>query len=230
MTKLEIFISKVILFAGSARGKFNSITTIIGSLSSLTTTIKTSIVNSINEVNANFANYIQTSQKGSANGVAETDGNNKVLAIHLPSYMDDVLDGEYISSTTFNDPEGNPYTLESGKIYVDTVTNKTYRYTGTILAVISDTIALGETSSTAYRGDRGKTAYDHSLVSSGNPHGVTKANVGLGSVENYPISTLAQNQTATTKVAYTTPGGVTEQLDYSVGDSDPNSEFLTGLN
>jgi hypothetical protein len=36
---------------------------------------------------------------------------------------------------------------------------------------------LGETSSTAYRGDRGKTAYDHSQTS-GNPHGTTAAQVG----------------------------------------------------
>lgn len=39
-------------------------------------------------------------------------------------------------------------------------------------------LALGETSSTAYRGDRGKTAYDHSQVTSGNPHGTTAADVG----------------------------------------------------
>ncbi len=39
-------------------------------------------------------------------------------------------------------------------------------------------LALGETSSTAYRGDRGKTAYDHSQVVTGNPHGTTAADVG----------------------------------------------------
>jgi hypothetical protein len=44
-------------------------------------------------------------------------------------------------------------------------------------------IALGETSSTAYRGDRGKAAYDHSLLTT-NPHGVTKAQVGLSNVDN----------------------------------------------
>lgn len=36
-------------------------------------------------------------------------------------------------------------------------------------------VALGETSGTAYRGDRGKTAYDHSQVTAANPHGVTAA-------------------------------------------------------
>lgn len=42
-------------------------------------------------------------------------------------------------------------------------------------------VALGETSTTAYRGDRGKTAYDHSQVT-GNPHGTTAADVGAAEV------------------------------------------------
>jgi hypothetical protein len=42
-------------------------------------------------------------------------------------------------------------------------------------------LELGETSTTAYRGDRGKTAYDHSQAA-GNPHGTTKSDVGLGNV------------------------------------------------
>jgi hypothetical protein len=38
-------------------------------------------------------------------------------------------------------------------------------------------LALGETSATAYRGDRGKIAYNHSQTT-GNPHGTTAADVG----------------------------------------------------
>lgn len=34
-------------------------------------------------------------------------------------------------------------------------------------------LTLGETSTTAYRGDRGKIAYDHSQIDAANPHGVT---------------------------------------------------------
>ena len=59
------------------------------------------------------------------------------------------------------------------KIYVDTTSNKTYRWSGSAFAEISASLALGENSSTAYRGDRGKIAYDHSQITSGNPHGVT---------------------------------------------------------
>jgi hypothetical protein len=75
-------------------------------------------------------------------------------------------------------------TPESGKIYVDLVSNKTYRWGGTVYAEIPESLALGETSSTAYRGDRGKIAYDHSQLTSGNPHHVTKSDVGLGNVDN----------------------------------------------
>lgn len=58
-------------------------------------------------------------------------------------------------------------------------------------------VSLGETSTTAYRGDRGKVAYDHSQLVSGNPHDVNKADVGLGSVDNTsdaakPVSTATQ--------------------------------------
>lgn len=55
---------------------------------------------------------------------------------------------------------------------------------------------IGETSTTAYRGDRGKIAYDHSQ-STGNPHGLSKADIGLSNVDNTsdndkPISTAQQ--------------------------------------
>ena len=56
-------------------------------------------------------------------------------------------------------------------------------------------LTLGETSSTAYRGDRGKTAYDHSQIVSGNPHGTTKSDVGLSNVPN--VSTNDQEPTFT---------------------------------
>jgi len=42
---------------------------------------------------------------------------------------------------------------------------------------ITDALVLGETSVTAYRGDRGKTAYDHTFLTN-NPHSVTAAQVG----------------------------------------------------
>lgn len=78
----------------------------------------------------------------------------KVPSSQLPSFVDDVL--EYATVSKF------PTTGESGKIYVATSTNKTYRWSGSAYVEVAGGIALGETASTAYRGDRGKTAYDHS--------------------------------------------------------------------
>ena len=112
----------------------------------------------------------------------------KIPASQLPAYVDDVL--EFANLASF------PATGESGKIYIAIDTNITYRWTGTGYAEISASLALGETSSTAYRGDRGKIAYDHSQTI-GNPHGTTKSDIGLGNVDNTsdlnkPISTATQ--------------------------------------
>ena len=130
---------------------------------------------------------IPISQKGVANGVAELDANGLVPSSQLPSYVDDVL--EYDTKTGF------PTNGESGKIYIATDTNLQYRWTGTQYIEISSSLALGETSSTAYRGDRGKIAYDHSQKTSGNPHNVTKSDVGLSNVPN--VSTNNQTPTFT---------------------------------
>ena len=115
---------------------------------------------------------------GQPDGVASLDETGRVPSGQLPSYVDDVLEGTLTNETTFNNPAtGKPYTPESGKIYLDTTTNKEYRWSGSKYAIISESLALGETSSTAYRGDRGKAAYDHSQIKSGNPHGTTFASL-----------------------------------------------------
>ena len=112
---------------------------------------------------------IPASQKGAESGVAELDSSGKVPSAQLPSYVDDVV--EFASRDSF------PATGEDGKIYIAEDTNLTYRWSGTQYVEISPSLALGETSSTAYRGDRGKTAYDHSQTT-GNPHNTTAADVG----------------------------------------------------
>lgn len=131
---------------------------------------------------------IPLSQKGVAGGVATLDDGGKVPAAQLPSFVDDIL--EYDSLSDF------PEEGENGKIYVATDTNRQYRWSGTQYIEISKSLALGETSSTAYRGDRGKAAYDH-ISNKSNPHGVTKSQVGLGNVDNTsdankPVSTAQQ--------------------------------------
>lgn len=104
------------------------------------------------------------SKKGVANGIAELDGNGKVPAAQLPSFMDDVLDG-YLYNGKFYAEQAHTteLTAEGGKIYIDKETNKQYRWSGSAYAEISSSLALGETSASAYRGDRGKVAYEHAM-------------------------------------------------------------------
>ena len=104
-------------------------------------------------INTALGLKLDASQKGANGGVAELDNTGKVPSSQLPSYVDDVL--EYSSTSAF------PATGETGKIYVALDTNKTYRWGGSAYTEISESLALGETSSTAFRGDHGKTAYDH---------------------------------------------------------------------
>jgi len=96
------------------------------------------------------------------------DANGLVPTSQLPAYVDDVL--EYATYADF------PAEGVAGKIYVDLSTNLTYRWGGTTYVEISPSLALGETSSTAYRGDYGKTAYTHAT----DPNRLTTAkDVGL---------------------------------------------------
>lgn len=103
----------------------------------------TTITNSLNA-------FIST--KGQPSGLAELDSTGKVPAAQLPSYVDDVL--EFSTKAQF------PQIGETGKIYVSKDTNLTYRWTGTQYLEISQSLALGETPSTAYSGDKGKVNRD----------------------------------------------------------------------
>ena len=90
--------------------------------------------------------------KGKANGLASLDDSGKVPSTQLPSYVDVILE--------FDQLDQLPKPGESGKIYVVTSTNLQYRWSGTDYVEISKSLALGETSSTAYPGDKGKTTTD----------------------------------------------------------------------
>lgn len=106
--------------------------------------------------------------------------NGLVPASQLPAYVDDVL--EYANLASF------PTIGANGKIYMAIDTNKTYRWTGSTYAPLDEGVVLGETSSTAGRGDWVKAVYDWfvanatSLVShlsnTSNPHNVTASQVG----------------------------------------------------
>lgn len=90
--------------------------------------------------------------KGKANGLASLDNGGRVPSSQLPSYVDDVIE--------INTFKNLPSTGESGKIYITQDTNLTYRWSGSAYTEISKSLALGETSSTAYPGDKGKSTTD----------------------------------------------------------------------
>ena len=118
-----------------------------------------------------LANYIPLSYKGANNGVAELDSTGKVPSSQLPSYVDDVIEGYYYNSKFYKEStHTTEITGEAGKIYVDiSGSNKTYRWGGSEsgFVEISESLALGETESTAFRGDYGKAAYTHAVTNKG---------------------------------------------------------------
>ena len=120
---------------------------------------------SISKANVGLGNVtndaqVKRSEMGVANGVATLGGDGKVPAAQLPSYVDDVL--EYDKKASF------PTTGETGKIYVAKDTNLTYRWGGSAYVEISVSLALGETSSTAYAGDKGKALAERLTTAEGN--------------------------------------------------------------
>lgn len=119
----------------------------------------------------------------------------KVPASQLPSFVDDVL--EYTALANF------PTTGESGKIYIDQTTNKTYRWSGSAYVEISASLALGETSSTAYRGDRGATAYIHSQ--NGDVHVTVAQKTAWDAKSNFSGSYNDLTNKPTIPSAYTHP-------------------------
>jgi hypothetical protein len=137
----------------------NTVSTINGSYLTADSTTITNIINTANQTTTDLsnltnvvANKVNTSLLGAVNGVATLDEAGKVPSSQLPSFVDDVLE--------YADLAGFPETGESGKIYIAIDTGLTYRWSGTIYVEISQSLALGNTSATAFRGDLGKEAYD----------------------------------------------------------------------
>lgn len=132
-------------------------TTVEGALSALAETDSSPTAGSLKPVTSGGVKAAldlktDSSLLGAANGIATLDEGGKVPSTQLPSYVDDVL--EYENLAAF------PATGESGKIYVAKDTNRTYRWGGTAYTEISESLALGETASTAYAGDKGKANAD----------------------------------------------------------------------
>ena len=108
------------------------------------------LIGNTSELNNKVQEFIDS--KGAPNGLASLNESGIIPSAQLPSYVDDVIEVDTFSNL--------PGTGESGKIYIVQNTNLTYRWSGTGYVEISKSLALGETSSTAYPGDKGKATAD----------------------------------------------------------------------
>lgn len=108
------------------------------------------LIGGTSELNNKVQEFIDS--KGAPNGLASLNESGIIPSAQLPSYVDDVIEVDTFSNL--------PGTGESGKIYIVQDTNLTYRWSGTAYVEISKSLALGETSSTAYPGDKGKATTD----------------------------------------------------------------------
>lgn len=138
---------------------------------------------------------VKRSEMGVASGVATLGTDGKVPSSQLPSYVDDVL--EYANRSSF------PATGESGKIYTDLATNLIYRWSGSGYVEISQSLALGETSSTAYAGDKGKAVTDAL-----NTH-KADTTVHITSAERTAWNAKTSNTGTVTSVGLSAPTGLT---------------------
>ena len=99
----------------------DSVTTTSSTLAATATAVKTAY--------SLAAAAVPSSSVGAANGVASLDANSKVPASQLPSYVDDVVEGNSLAAF--------PVTGEQGKIYVALDTNKSYRWSGSTYVYIT---------------------------------------------------------------------------------------------
>lgn len=145
---------------------------------------------------ADSANAVAWANVSGKPSLATLDTSGKVPASQLPSYVDDVL--EYDNKAAF------PETGEAGKIYIAKDTNLQYRWSGTAYVEISSSLALGETASTAYAGNKGKqNADDIAAIKAGT--------IKVGSAtraDSATSATSATNATNATKATQDASGNV----------------------
>lgn len=123
----------------------------------------------IDDVNEDLQDF--KALKGQPNGLAELDGNGKVPASQLPSYVDDVMDAyaTYTVSPTgvlqniqlYADAEHEtPIVGERDKIYVNVTPGEVsyqFRWSGSqFIHIDSNAIIIGDIAGTAYDGGKGK--------------------------------------------------------------------------
>lgn len=158
---------------------------------------------------------LNSTLKGANSGLAELDASGKVPSSQLPSYVDDVIEGYFYNNGFYEEAaHTTAITGETGKIYVDLSGGRqVYRWSGSAFTAIPIGLALGDTSSTAYRGDYGAAAYAHAVTNKG-----ISAASGL-----YKITTNSEGHitaaTAVEKSDITALGIPESDTTYSTGSS-----------
>lgn len=218
----------------------------IADLQALQTLIENLGITDIAGLQAALDAKISTDQLGVANGVATLDATGRVPAAQLPSYVDDVL--EYADFASL------PETGEAGKIYVALATNRVYRWSGSAYIEIAanpgstDSVAEGTTNlyfteerarnsvsasgDLVYDAETGEFSYTAAVKSINGRAGdidgdveLTKADVGLDSVENYAPATQAEAEAADSAEAYMTPLAVRQLLEHIGFSRDVNGDW-----
>lgn len=177
---------------------------------------------------------IASTEKGAANGVVPLNAETQIDSKYLPSYVDDVIEGYLSEGKFYEDAEhAKEITGETGKIYVDLATNGSYRYSGTQYVNISNPLdadrGLSLTSGKIGHSNAAVTAvadatalkiaydtYGHITASAA----LTKADVGLGDVENKSSETIRGEITLK---------NVTDALGYTPAKQDEATTTTAGL-
>lgn len=171
-------------------------------------------------------NFIAATLKGANNGVAELDATGKVPASQLPSYVDDVIEGYYYNNKFYKeDTHTTEIPGETGKIYVNLDTERTYRWGGTAYAEISASIALGETASTAYAGNKGKEAHDLASAALPKAGGTMSGDIAMG---NHKITGLANGQLTTDAATVGQLTGLIQHQTATIGTSATSAVINLG--
>ena len=166
-------------------------------------------------LSASDVSAVATSAVGANSGVAPLNASGKIDSTYLPSYVDDVIEGYYYNSKFYEESaHTTQLTGESGKIYVDLSTEKTYRYSGTayveiaqgsIVSISRDltsgikigTLTINGTGTDLYA-PTSATITDLLPSQTGNNGKYLKTNGSVASWENAPVTSVNSKTGAVT--------------------------------
>lgn len=156
----------------------------------------------IDEINNTITIHASGGGEGGTTDYTELENKPKINNVEIDGELTLEELGIRVQYKSYENSELFPTIGDSEILYLDKSTNILYRWNEAESKYIpvssaSSGLELGETEDTAYYGDKGKIAYDHSQLTEGNPHNVTKTEIGLGNVDNTsdldkPISTVTQ--------------------------------------